>query len=161
MWHVDLDLPADLVDYADMFSEKEADQLPLHRSYDCPIELVPDAKLPVGQIYSLSKTELAALWDSTEKNFWKGFIQPFTSPLAAPVLFVKKKSEELCLCCDYHKLNAITVWNQYPLPVIPAADHADSLGLPQVIASTSISRQFTSASSTTARISSPSRRGRV
>ncbi|KAK9395796.1 PEG10: Retrotransposon-derived protein PEG10 [Crotalus adamanteus] len=47
--HVDLNLPADLGDYADVFGEKEADQLPPHWSYDCPIYLVPDAKLPVGR----------------------------------------------------------------------------------------------------------------
>ncbi|KAK9395520.1 PEG10: Retrotransposon-derived protein PEG10 [Crotalus adamanteus] len=116
---VDLDLPAELGDYADVFGEKEADQLPLHWSYDCPVYLVPDAKLPVGRIYSLSKPELAALRDFIDKNLRKGCIWPSTSPLAAPVLFVKKKSGELRLCCDYWKLNAITIRNQYPLPLIP------------------------------------------
>ncbi|KAK9401925.1 PEG10: Retrotransposon-derived protein PEG10 [Crotalus adamanteus] len=51
---VDLDLPAELGDYADVFGRKEADQLFPHQSYDCPVGLVPDAKLPGGQIYSLS-----------------------------------------------------------------------------------------------------------
>ncbi|ETE60708.1 Retrotransposon-derived protein PEG10, partial [Ophiophagus hannah] len=116
---VDLDLPAELVDFADVFGEKEADQLPPYRAYDCPIDLLPNVKLPVGPIYSLSEPELAALRDFTNKNLRKGFIQPSTSPLAALVLFVKKKSGELRLYCDYHKLNAITVRNQYPLPLIP------------------------------------------
>ncbi|KAK9395825.1 PEG10: Retrotransposon-derived protein PEG10 [Crotalus adamanteus] len=116
--HGDLNLPAELGDYADVFGEKEVDQLPLHQSYDCSIDLVPDAKLPVGQIYSLSEPELAALRDFIDKNLRKGFIRPSTSPLAAPVLFMKK-SGELRLCCDYRKLSAITIRNRYPLPLIP------------------------------------------
>ncbi|ETE59080.1 Ty3b-i, partial [Ophiophagus hannah] len=109
---VDLDLPAELVDFAD--------QLPLHQSYDCPIDLLPEAKLPVGRIYSLSEPELAALQDFIEKNLQKGFIRPSTSLLAAPVLlFIKKKLGELHLCCDYRKLNVITVLNRYLLPLIP------------------------------------------
>lgn len=61
--HLDLDLnlPMELVHYVDVFREKEADQLPLHQSYDCSIDLVPDTKLPVGRIYSLSEPELAAV----------------------------------------------------------------------------------------------------
>ncbi|KAK9396513.1 PEG10: Retrotransposon-derived protein PEG10 [Crotalus adamanteus] len=115
---VDLDLPAELGDYADVFGEKDADQLPLHRSYDCPVDLVPNAKLPVGRIYFLSEPELVALRDFIDKNLRKGFIRPSTSPLTVPVLFVKK-SGELRLCCDYQKLNAITIRNRYTLPLIP------------------------------------------
>ncbi|KAK9399651.1 PEG10: Retrotransposon-derived protein PEG10 [Crotalus adamanteus] len=116
---VDLDLPAELGDYADVFGEKEADQLPLHWSYDCPVDLMPDAKLPVGRIYSQLEPDLAALRDFVDKNLQKGFIWPSTSLLAAPVLFMKKKSGELRLCCDYRKLNAITICNWYPLLLIP------------------------------------------
>lgn len=79
---------------------------------------MPDAKLLVGRIYSLLEPELAALRDFIDNNLRKGFIWPSTSPLAALVLFVKKLGE-LKLCCDNHKLNTSTVWNQYLLPLIP------------------------------------------
>uniref|UniRef100_A0A8C6XG21 ribonuclease H n=1 Tax=Naja naja TaxID=35670 RepID=A0A8C6XG21_NAJNA len=88
-------LPPELRDFADVFSEKEADGLPPHRPYDCPVDLLPNASLPVE---------------------W--FIRPSSSPLAAPVLFVKKKTGDLRLCCNYCRLNAITVRNRYPLPLI-------------------------------------------
>lgn len=104
----DLDLSADLVDDADVFGEKEADQLLLHRPYDCPIELMLNCR-----IYSCLERELAALQDFIDKNLQKGFIQPLTSPLATLVLFFKKKLGELSLFCDYCKLNAITVRNRY------------------------------------------------
>jgi hypothetical protein len=34
------------------------------------------------------------------------------------VLVVEKRDKELCLCVDYHPLNAVTIKNKYPLPCI-------------------------------------------
>ncbi|KAJ9544260.1 hypothetical protein OSB04_023967 [Centaurea solstitialis] len=48
----------------------------------------------------------------------KGFIRPSTSPLGAPVLFVKKKDGTRRMCIDYRELNKVTVKNRYPLPRI-------------------------------------------
>ena len=39
--------------------------------------------------------------------------------MAAPVFFVKKKDGKLRLVQDYRALNAMTVKNKYPLPLIP------------------------------------------
>ena len=38
--------------------------------------------------------------------------------MASPVFFIKKKDRALHLVQDYHALNAITVKNKYPLPLI-------------------------------------------
>jgi len=38
--------------------------------------------------------------------------------MAAPVFFIKKKDGSLRLVQDYHALNAVTVKNKYPLPLI-------------------------------------------
>ena len=38
--------------------------------------------------------------------------------MAAPMFFIKKKDGSLCLVQDYHALNAVTVKNKYPLPLI-------------------------------------------
>ncbi|GJW51881.1 retrovirus-related pol polyprotein from transposon 17.6 [Tanacetum coccineum] len=48
----------------------------------------------------------------------KGFIRPSSSPLGAPVLFVKKKDGSFWMCIDYQELNKLTVKNHYPLPRI-------------------------------------------
>ncbi|XP_015279897.1 PREDICTED: retrotransposon-like protein 1, partial [Gekko japonicus] len=106
-------------DYADVFDEKEADQLPPHRPYDCAINLIPDAPLPSGRLYPMAEPELAALRDYLDKNLARGFIRPSTSPLSSPVLFVKKKTGDLRLCNDYRALNKITIRDRYPLPLIP------------------------------------------
>jgi len=48
-------------DYADIFSLERINALPEHTKYDNRVDLVPDAKLPDGAIYPLSKRELDAL----------------------------------------------------------------------------------------------------
>src|SRR5882762_9876314 len=39
--------------------------------------------------------------------------------MASPIFFIKKKDGALCLVQDYRMLNAMTVKNKYPLPLIP------------------------------------------
>jgi hypothetical protein len=39
--------------------------------------------------------------------------------MASPVFFIKKKDGALRLVQDYRMLNAMTVKNKYPLPLIP------------------------------------------
>jgi len=54
----------------------------------------------------------------TDKELRKGYIRPFTSPIAAPFFFVKKHDESLRPVMDYRALNEITVKNRYPIPRI-------------------------------------------
>ena len=112
-------LPSKYSQYGDVFSKKEADTIPEHRPYDCPIDLEPEAKPPWGPIYSLSGPELKALREYLDENLAKGFIQHSQSPAGAPILFVKKKDGSLRLCVDYRGLNRVTIKNRYPLPLIP------------------------------------------
>ena len=53
-----------------------------------------------------------------DDNLKSGLLEPISSPWAAPVLLVRKASGKWRLVCDYRKLNAVTISNQYPLPDI-------------------------------------------
>ena len=48
----------------------------------------------------------------------KGFIRPSSSPWGSPVLLVEKKDGSLRMVVDYRGLNAVTIKNKYPLPMI-------------------------------------------
>ena len=72
------------------------------------------------------ETELAVLRKYLEDYLAKGWIRPSKSPAGANVLFAKKKDGTLRLCVDYRALNAITVKNRLPLPLIQ--ESLDRLG---------------------------------
>ncbi|KAG0153515.1 hypothetical protein PDIDSM_2168 [Penicillium digitatum] len=91
-------LPEEFRDFAEVFSPKEAERLPPHRSYDHKMVLQEDKPLPFGPLYPMVHS-------------------PSSSPAASPVLFVKKPGGGLRFCVDYRALNAITVKDRYPLPL--------------------------------------------
>lgn len=123
-------VPSDYHDFADVFNKATADKLPERRSYDHHIPLVDGASLPQSRLYPLSASELDSARKYLDENLKRGFIRPSTSPIAAPILFAKKKDGSLRLCVDYRKLNAITVKNKYPLPLI--GETLDRLGRAKV-----------------------------
>jgi len=104
--------------YPDVFSDQNAKKLAPHRDIDLAIELQPGKEPPYGPIYPLSPRELAVLKEWLEENLAKGFIRESKSPASAPILFAPKKDRGLRMCTDYRGLNAITIKNRYPLPLI-------------------------------------------
>uniref|UniRef100_A0A8C5Q592 Gypsy retrotransposon integrase-like protein 1 n=2 Tax=Leptobrachium leishanense TaxID=445787 RepID=A0A8C5Q592_9ANUR len=105
--------------FSDVFDEKGVETLPPKRPYDCPIDLLPGAVIPYGRLYPLSEPELTVLKGYIDENLRKGFLRPSTSPAGAGIFFVKKKDGGLRPCIDYRQLNAVTIKNRYPLPLIP------------------------------------------
>lgn len=67
-------LPAEYHKFLDIFNTKNADTLPPHRAYDCPIELLPGAEISFGRIYHLSELELETLCHYIDESLEKGFI---------------------------------------------------------------------------------------
>jgi hypothetical protein len=110
-------IPEAYKEFSEVFSEEEEAKLPPHRKYDIAIDLVPEANPRHGPIYSLGPREDKELKETIEKPLAQGWIRPSKSPMASPILFVKKKNGTLRMCVDYRKLNAMTVKNSYPLPL--------------------------------------------
>ena len=66
----------------------------------------------------MSIPELKALREWVDENLCNSFIRASSSPVGAPILFIKKSDRSLRLCVDYRGLNAGTIKNRYPLPLI-------------------------------------------
>ena len=114
-------LPEEYHDLIDVFDRNKAKKLPPHRPYDHKIELEPGKKPPQSRLYPMSGFKLQKVKEYLEENLQKGFISPSTAPYASPVLFVQKHDGSLRFCVDYRKLNAITIRNRYPIPLIEEA----------------------------------------
>jgi flagellar biosynthesis GTPase FlhF len=117
----DLDsVPSDYRDIIKEFQDpvfSELNELPPHRHVDHRIET--GAALPTAlPVRRMSPQELDALREQLADMEKKGFIRPSISPWSSPVLFVRKGDGSLRLCVDYRALNAVTVKNKYPLPLI-------------------------------------------
>lgn len=79
--------------------------LPLHRSYNCPMELLP---------FIQDKSYLYI-----DENLEKGFISPYSSPAGTGIFFIQKKDQTLRPCVNYRELNKITIKNRYLLLLVP------------------------------------------
>ena len=92
--------------------------LPKHQAWDHEIPL-KKGKQPIYRlIYTLSEEELEVLRNYIKENLKKGFIKPFILPAGYLLFFTRKKNNKLKPYIDYRQLNAITIKNRYPLPVI-------------------------------------------
>ena len=72
-------LPEEIRDFQDVFSPKEAERLPPHRSHDHEIRLIEGKTPPFGPLYPMSRNELTALKEWLEENLRKGFVRPSSS----------------------------------------------------------------------------------
>ncbi|GJX74692.1 putative reverse transcriptase domain-containing protein [Tanacetum coccineum] len=104
-------------DFPEVFPE-DLPGIPPARHVEFQIDLVPGAAPVARAPYRLAPSEMKELAELLQELSDKGFIRPNSSPLGAPILFVKKKDGYFRMCIDYHELNKLTVKNRYPLPRI-------------------------------------------
>ncbi|GJX70170.1 putative reverse transcriptase domain-containing protein [Tanacetum coccineum] len=77
--------------------------------------MVPGVASIARAPYRLAPSGMKKLSGQLQELSDKVFIRPSSSPLGAPVLFVKKKDGSFRMCIDYQELNKLTVKNRYPL----------------------------------------------
>ena len=97
--------------YGDFFNVHKAEWQPPHWPTNHAIKLKSDTKSSYMCTYNMFLAELKALDIYLNDALVKDWIQELKSLAGAPILFVLKKSDELCLCVDYHGLNIITIKN--------------------------------------------------
>jgi hypothetical protein len=105
-----------LEQYEDIFEEPS--ELPPHRQCDHTIPLKQDATPPLTRPYRVPHKQKDEMEAQIKQLLANKVIQPSQSPYASPAILVRKKDKTWRLCVDYRKLNALTIKNKYPIPVI-------------------------------------------
>jgi hypothetical protein len=113
-------LPAEI---EQLLKDKEASfamptKLPPHRPFDHRIELMPGVQPVNLKPYRYSPQQKDEIERQLKEMIAQGIIKPSQSPFASPVLLVKKKDGSWRFCVDYRRLNAVTVKDRYPMPVV-------------------------------------------
>jgi hypothetical protein len=105
-----------LVAYEDVFGEPMG--LPPPRSRDHTIVLKPGSTpvaVRLNRYLAAHKDELEC---QCAAMIEQGVVHHSDSPFSSPVLLVKKADGSWCFCVDYRGLNALTVKDAFPIPVI-------------------------------------------
>jgi hypothetical protein len=111
-------VPEQYRDFYKVFDKAASERLPDHGPWDHAINLKPNFKPKPCKLYPLSPMEQTKLDRFLVEQLTKGYICPSKSPMASPFFFVKKKDRQLQPVQDYRHLNAGTIKNAYPLPLI-------------------------------------------
>ena len=111
-------VPPSLYVYLDFFLKKELDTLAPHRVINYKIKLIEENTLGFCHLNKHLLKELVAMWEYLSSNLIKDFVVLSKAPFALLVLFACKSNGLLQFYVDYHKLNALTKKNQYPLLLI-------------------------------------------
>ena len=86
--------------------------------HSIPVSSNKPVYLPHRAIPVQLQSEVRKCFDTWLKQ---GIIRLSKSPYASQVVIVHKKSGEIRLCVDFHKLNAISVRDSFPLPQVEEA----------------------------------------
>ena len=85
-----------LYKYGNVFLKNKSERMPIQKPYDHVIDFAKGTILPKPAkvyLFSLAERNSLDMWINEELR--KGYIQPSTSPIAAPFFFVKKHNESL------------------------------------------------------------------
>jgi hypothetical protein len=114
--NVPVSIQSILTEFGDAFAEPQG--LPPHRQYDHAVTLEQGASPPNTKPYRYSPLQKDEIERQVQEMLRTGVIEHSMSPYAAPVLLVKKKDGSWRFCIDYRRLNAVTIKNKFPLPIV-------------------------------------------
>ena len=102
----------------DFFDDVKIDILFEQNRKDHAIDLIENKKSSYMSLYNLSQTKLTTLRRYSENVLIKDWIKHSMSFANVLILFVLKKNENLRLCVNYKRLNAMTIKNRHSLFLI-------------------------------------------
>ena len=115
-------MPKELFEYLDVFNDRKAKEMPQDRGeWNFQIEFIEgwEKKLPKpAKRYHLTEAEQQAEIETLQELQDARMIQPSRSPVTAPTFFVPKKDGSKQYVVNWRGINAITIKDAYPLPLL-------------------------------------------
>ena len=113
-------VPKEYHSIIEVFMKSNADKIAEHHDqWDHKIHLEEGKKAPFVRNYKpISNQKTAAMKKYIDEHLGKSFIWPSSSAAASSILLVRKPSGGLRFCINYQALNAVTIKNCYPIPLI-------------------------------------------
>src|ERR1700733_11314301 len=100
--------------YADRFSKQPG----LCELVEHEIQLKDDFRPKEFKAYRIPLVYRAEVDRQIQSMLQENIIRPSSSPMASPLVIVKKKDGSLRLACDYRYINSDTVDCKYPMPIV-------------------------------------------
>ncbi|WVZ01635.1 hypothetical protein V8G54_027704 [Vigna mungo] len=110
------DLALLLHTYASVFDTPH--HLPPQRSHDHAIPLLAGSNPVKVKPYRYPHSQKKEIERPVEGMLKEGIIQHSKSPFSSPIILVKKKDGSWRVCTDYRALNAITIKDSFPIPIV-------------------------------------------
>ena len=113
-------VPSEYHSIIKVFIKSNANKVAEHQDqWDYKIHLEEGKKAPFVRNYKpLLDQETAAMKKYIDEHLGKSFIWSSLSAAASPILLAQKLEGGLQFCIDYRALNAVTVKNRFPIPLI-------------------------------------------
>nr|GEV19578.1 Ty3/gypsy retrotransposon protein [Tanacetum cinerariifolium] len=92
--------------------------LPLPRPHDHHIPFAPNTNPINIKPYRYPHYQKEIMTSLIKDMLTDGVIQPSQSPYSSPVLLVQKKDGTWRFCVDYRALNAATIRDRFPIPIV-------------------------------------------
>jgi hypothetical protein len=105
-----------LTKYRDIFSKPEG--LPPAKRFDHRIHLLLETAPVVVRPYRYPQLLKDEIEKQCDDMLQQGLIRPSTSAFSSPVLLVRKKDMTWRFYVDFRALNAVTVKDKFPIPVV-------------------------------------------
>ena len=112
-------LPRTYHDLATAFSRRNAHSLPRPvAGVDHEIHMKEGAAPKYQKARPMSERENNAVFKWLQEQLDTGKIRRSSSSCSSPILIVRKPTGGLRICVDYRALNALTIKNRYPIPLV-------------------------------------------